>query len=124
MHQILSLVGLGGLEDRHPSALSGGQQQRVALARALVMKPSVSLFTEPLSNLDAKLRIYMRSEIRRIQQELGLTGIYVTHDQSEAMALSSYVIVMNKGKIEQIGTPQEIYNKPANAFSGRFHRCC
>ncbi len=117
---IIELVGLQGLENRSPSKLSGGQQQRVALARALVMEPSVLLFDEPLSNLDAKLRVYMRTEIRNIQKRLGLTSVYVTHDQEEAMALSDKVIVMNKGKIEQVGTPQEIYQKPRTKFVADF----
>lgn len=117
---ILELVGLEGLEGRYPNQLSGGQQQRVALARALVMEPAVLLFDEPLSNLDAKLRVYMRKEIRKIQQRIGLTSIYVTHDQSEAMSLSDKVIVMNKGRIEQVGTPMEIYQQPATAFVADF----
>lgn len=117
---ILELIGLSGLEKRAPNQLSGGQQQRVALARAIVMEPSVLLFDEPLSNLDAKLRVYMRSEIRRIQKEVGITSIYVTHDQSEAMSMSDRVVVMNKGIIEQVGTPNEIYNEPATEFVADF----
>ncbi len=117
---ILELVGLQGLGDRAPNQISGGQQQRVALARALVMEPSVLLFDEPLSNLDAKLRVYMRTEIRKIQQRLGITSIYVTHDQSEAMSLSDRIIIMNKGKIEQIGTPEEVYQTPASEFVADF----
>ena len=100
--------------------LSGGQQQRVALARALVLEPGVLLFDEPLSNLDAKLRVTMRSEIRRIQQEAGITAVYVTHDQSEAMALSDQIIIMEKGVISQMGTPQEIYYHPDNEFVADF----
>ena len=100
--------------------LSGGQQQRVALARALVLEPGVLLFDEPLSNLDAKLRVTMRTEIRRIQQEAGITAIYVTHDQSEAMALSDQIIIMNKGVVAQIGTPQEIYYHPSSEFVADF----
>ena len=100
--------------------LSGGQQQRVALARALVVEPGVLLFDEPLSNLDAKLRVSMRTEIRRIQQEVGITAIYVTHDQSEAMALSDQIIIMNKGVVAQIGTPQEIYFHPVSEFVADF----
>ena len=107
--KILALVELEGMESRMTNQLSGGQQQRVALARALVIEPSVLLFDEPLSNLDAKLRVTMRTEIRRIQQEVGITAIYVTHDQSEAMALSDNIIIMNKGVVAQMGTPQEIY---------------
>ena len=100
--------------------LSGGQQQRVALARALVIEPSVLLFDEPLSNLDAKLRVSMRTEIRRIQQEVGITAIYVTHDQSEAMALSDNIIIMKNGVVEQMGSPQEIYYHPVNEFVADF----
>lgn len=118
--QILELVGLNGLEQRNTNQLSGGQQQRVALARALVMEPAVLLFDEPLSNLDAKLRIYMRKEIRKIQQRIGLTSIYVTHDQAEAMSLSDRIIIMNKGRIEQMGTPHEIYQQPASRFVADF----
>lgn len=120
VNRIIELVGLKDLEKRSPGQLSGGQQQRVALARALVMEPGVLLFDEPLSNLDAKLRVYMRNEIRKIQQELGLTSIYVTHDQAEAMSLSDRVIIMNKGKIEQVGTPQEVYQQPATEFIADF----
>ena len=119
MH-ILDLVELTGMEGRMTNQLSGGQQQRVALARALVIEPSVLLFDEPLSNLDAKLRVSMRTEIRRIQQEVGITAIYVTHDQSEAMALSDQIIIMNKGVVAQIGTPQEIYYHPKNEFVADF----
>ena len=117
--KILDLVELTGMEGRMTNQLSGGQQQRVALARALVIEPSVLLFDEPLSNLDAKLRVTMRTEIRRIQQEVGITAIYVTHDQSEAMALSDRIIIMRSGVVEQIGSPQEIYYHPANFLKGR-----
>lgn len=117
---ILDLVELTGMEGRMTNQLSGGQQQRVALARALVIEPSVLLFDEPLSNLDAKLRVSMRTEIRRIQQRVGITAIYVTHDQSEAMALSDQIIVMNKGVIAQVGTPQEIYYHPVSEFVADF----
>jgi len=117
---ILGLVGLEGMESRMTNQLSGGQQQRVALARALVLEPGVLLFDEPLSNLDAKLRVSMRTEIRRIQQEAGITAIYVTHDQSEAMALSDQIIIMNKGVVAQIGTPQEIYYHPNSEFVADF----
>lgn len=117
---ILKLVGLEGMENRMTNQLSGGQQQRVALARALVIEPGVLLFDEPLSNLDAKLRVSMRTEIRRIQQEAGITAIYVTHDQSEAMAISDKVIIMNKGLVEQISTPQEAYYYPNNKFVADF----
>ena len=119
MH-ILDLVELTGMEGRMTNQLSGGQQQRVALARALVVEPSVLLFDEPLSNLDAKLRVSMRTEIRRIQQEVGITAVYVTHDQSEAMALSDQIIIMNKGVVAQIGTPQEIYYHPNSEFVADF----
>ncbi len=117
---ILKLVGLEGMEARMTNQLSGGQQQRVALARALVLEPGVLLFDEPLSNLDAKLRVSMRTEIRRIQQQAGITAIYVTHDQSEAMALSDQIIIMQKGVVAQIGTPQEVYYHPTNEFVADF----
>ena len=117
---ILDLVELTGMEGRMTNQLSGGQQQRVALARALVIEPSVLLVDEPLSNLDAKLRVSMRTEIRRIQQRVGITAIYVTHDQSEAMALSDQIIVMKNGVVEQMGTPQEIYYHPKNEFVADF----
>ena len=118
--KILDLVELTGMESRMTNQLSGGQQQRVALARARVIEPSVLLFDEPLSNLDAKLRVTMRTEIRRIQQEVGITAIYVTHDQSEAMALSDRIIIMRSGVVEQIGSPQEIYYHPVNEFVADF----
>ena len=118
--RILDLVELNGMEARMTNQLSGGQQQRVALARALVIEPSVLLFDEPLSNLDAKLRVSMRTEIRRIQQEVGITAIYVTQDQSEAMALSDKIIIMNKGVVAQMGTPQEIYYHPVSEFVADF----
>lgn len=118
--KVLELVELAGLENRAPNQLSGGQQQRVALARALVMEPKVLLMDEPLSNLDAKLREQMRTEIRRIQKQLGITSVYVTHDQTEAMTLSDQVVVMNKGLIEQIGPPEEIYRRPITRFVADF----
>lgn len=117
---ILELVELSGMEGRMINQLSGGQQQRVALARALVIEPSVLLFDEPLSNLDAKLRVVMRTEIRKIQQRVGITAIYVTHDQSEAMALSDRIIIMEKGVVAQVGTPEEIYYHPSNKFVADF----
>ncbi|MDX1521659.1 MAG: ABC transporter ATP-binding protein [Anaerolineae bacterium] len=120
VRRVLELTELIGLENRPPNALSGGQQQRVALARALVMEPKVLLMDEPLSNLDAKLREVMRTEIRRIQQTLGITSVYVTHDQIEAMTVSDRIVVMNQGRIEQIGTPQEIYRQPQTAFVADF----
>jgi len=118
--QVLDLVGLPGIGARFPAHLSGGQQQRVALARALVMQPKVLLFDEPLSNLDAKLRKRVRAEIRELQQRLGITSIYVTHDQAEALALSDVIVVMNAGKVEQIGTPVDLYRRPATPFVANF----
>ena len=117
---MLKLVGLEGMENRFTNQLSGGLQQRVALARALIVEPGVLLFDEPLSNLDAKLRVYLRTEIRRIQQQFGITAVYVTHDQSEAMSISDQIIIMNKGVIAQMGTPQEIYYSPASEFVADF----
>ena len=118
--KVLGLVHLEGYGDRAPTQLSGGQQQRVALARALIMEPKVLLMDEPLSNLDAKLREEMRTEIRRIQKELNITSVYVTHDQIEAMTLSDRIVVMNQGIIEQIGTPVEIYRFPNSKFVADF----
>ncbi|WKZ49530.1 MAG: ABC transporter ATP-binding protein [Anaerolineales bacterium] len=118
--RVLDLVHLQGYGDRSPGQLSGGQQQRVALARALVMEPKVLLMDEPLSNLDAKLREEMRTEIRRIQKELGITSVYVTHDQIEAMTLSDRIVIMNEGVIEQIGNPMEIYRYPNSRFVANF----
>ncbi len=120
VQRILKLVELSGMEQRMTNQLSGGQQQRVALARALVVEPGVLLFDEPLSNLDAKLRVQMRTEIRRIQQELGITAVYVTHDQSEAMAISDQIILMKSGVIAQMGTPMEIYYRPDSEFVADF----
>ncbi|WP_420963624.1 ABC transporter ATP-binding protein [Brucella sp. IR073] len=116
----LAMVGLDGYGDRYPRRMSGGQQQRVALARALVIKPDVLLLDEPLSNLDAKLREDMQIELRQIQRNLGTTTVLVTHDQTEAMALSDRIVVMSKGRIEQIGTPQETYERPSSAFVSQF----
>ena len=116
----LRLVGLEGYDDRLPSELSGGQQQRVACARALVLEPQVLLFDEPLSNLDAKLRRRMREEIRDLQQKLYLTSIYVTHDQEEALAVSDKIVVMNKGRVAQEGTPVDLYERPADSFVADF----
>ncbi len=116
----LGTVGLEGYDDRLPSELSGGQQQRVAVARALVLEPSVLLFDEPLSNLDARLRRTMREEIRELQQRLSLTVVYVTHDQSEAMAVSDRIIVMNKATIAQEGAPRELYEQPRDPFVAGF----
>ena len=109
-----------GLEKRYPGELSGGQQQRVALARALVLNPDVLLLDEPLSNLDAKIRIQVRAEIRKLQKELGITTIYVTHDQEEALTLSDRIAVLSHGKLQQIGTPHELYEKPYNPFVADF----
>ena len=118
--QTLETVQLGALAQRYPSELSGGQQQRVALARALIAEPQLLLLDEPLSNLDARLREDLRTEIRRLQQALGLTALFVTHDQTEALALSDVVCVMRAGRIEQAGTPQQVFNRPANRFVAEF----
>ncbi|MCX7774829.1 MAG: ABC transporter ATP-binding protein [Spirochaetaceae bacterium] len=118
--QIMEVMGIAELAHRRPDQLSGGQQQRVALARAIVNKPSVLLFDEPLSNLDAKLREQMRLEIRRIQQSFRITSVYVTHDQAEAMTVSDRIVVMNRGRMMQVGTPFEIYSRPANRFVADF----
>ena len=118
--ETLKLVNLEGYENRMPSELSGGQQQRVAVARAIVLKPKVLLFDEPLSNLDAKLRRQVREDIREIQQKLGVTTIYVTHDQEEALAISDKVIVMNNAVIAQEGSPKDLYNNPKNKFVANF----
>lgn len=120
VHEALQSVQLAGMEKRFPAQLSGGQQQRVALARTLVLKPPLVLFDEPLSNLDAKLRQLLRIEIRALQRQYGFTGIFVTHDQEEAMVLSDRIAVMNQGRIVQIGTPQQIYMQPANSFVADF----
>jgi iron(III) transport system ATP-binding protein len=119
-HVALENVGLKGFDNRLPSELSGGQQQRVAVARALVLEPSVLLFDEPLSNLDARLRRSMRDEIRSLQQRLGLTVAYVTHDQSEALAVSDQIIVMEAGTIAQAGTPEDLYERPVTEFVAGF----
>ncbi len=116
----LKTVDLAGLEKRLPGQLSGGQRQRVALARAIVIEPDVLLLDEPLSNLDAKLRVGMRAELHRLQRQLGITAIYVTHDQVEALSLSDRVVVMAKGHIEQMGKPEEIYYRPATPFVAQF----
>jgi iron(III) transport system ATP-binding protein len=116
----METVGLGGFDQRLPSELSGGQQQRVAVARALVLEPSVMLFDEPLSNLDARLRRAMREEIRTLQQRLGLTVAYVTHDQSEALAVSDQIVVMDAGLIAQAGTPHDLYELPRTEFVAGF----
>jgi iron(III) transport system ATP-binding protein len=117
---VLKLVNLVGLEKRYPGQLSGGQQQRVALARALVLNPNVLLLDEPLSNLDAKIRVQVRAEIRKLQKELGITTIYVTHDQEEALTLSDRIAVINLGKLLQIGSPRDLYERPHNPFVADF----
>jgi iron(III) transport system ATP-binding protein len=117
---VLALAGLTGFERRFPSELSGGQQQRVALARAIVIRPRVLLFDEPLSNLDAKLRVDMRTEIQRLQRTLGITTVYVTHDQEEAMAISDRIAVMKDGRIAQLGSAEELYRRPASCFVAAF----
>lgn len=118
--EVLSLVGLEGFEKRYPEQLSGGQMQRVALARALVIRPRVLLLDEPLSNLDAKIRERLRGEIRRVQRELGITTVYVTHDQEEAMAISDRIAVMKGGKVLQVGKPLELYYHPRDEFVAKF----
>ncbi len=118
--EMADLVGIGDLLDRKPSQLSGGQQQRVAIARALVKKPRVLLLDEPLSNLDARLRLQMREEIKRIQRETGITTIFVTHDQEEAMSISDKMVVLDFGKEQQYTHPQKMYNSPANLFVAKF----
>ncbi len=118
--RVLAAVGLEGLQHRHPGQLSGGQQQRVALARSLVVEPAILLLDEPLSNLDAKLRERMRTELKGLQRRTGITFIYVTHDQAEAMALSDRIVVFNKGRMQQVGTPRQVYERPANLFVADF----
>jgi iron(III) transport system ATP-binding protein len=118
--RVLEAVGLEGLEQRHPGQLSGGQQQRVALARSLVVEPAILLLDEPLSNLDAKLRERMRTELKMLQRGMNITFIYVTHDQAEAMALSDRIVVFNKGRVQQVGTPRLVYERPANLFVADF----
>jgi iron(III) transport system ATP-binding protein len=117
---VLEKVKLAGLGDRYPGQLSGGQQQRVALARALVLNPKILLLDEPLSNLDAKIRVQVRAEIRKLQQELGITTVYVTHDQEEALTLSDRIAVFNQGKVLQIGPPKELYERPSSRFVADF----
>ncbi|HLO04116.1 MAG TPA: ABC transporter ATP-binding protein [Symbiobacteriaceae bacterium] len=118
--ELVEISGVTGVERRKPPELSGGQQQRVALARALVVQPRVLLLDEPLSNLDAKVRQRLRVEIRRLQKAVGTTAIYVTHDQEEALAIADHVVIMNKGQVEQAGTPEEVYRRPANLFVADF----
>jgi iron(III) transport system ATP-binding protein len=116
----LALVNLAGLEQRYPNELSGGQQQRVALARSLVVEPEILLLDEPLSNLDAKLRERMRTELKQLQRRTGITFVYVTHDQAEALALSDHIAVIHGGRLQQYGTPHEVYGKPANRVVADF----
>ena len=116
----IATVGLTGFEKRKPAEMSGGQQQRLALARSLVMEPKVLLLDEPLSNLDARLRLEMRTELQRVQKKTGVTMVFVTHDQSEALALADRIVLMKDGKIEQLGTPHELYAEPATAFAAEF----
>jgi len=120
LKRVADIVGLGHLLDRKPSQLSGGQRQRVALGRAIIAEAKVCLMDEPLSNLDAKLRHEMRTEIRALQQRLGMTMVYVTHDQTEAMTMADRVVLMKDGRIEQNGTPEQLYNRPETAFTARF----
>jgi putative spermidine/putrescine transport system ATP-binding protein len=120
LRDLLGIIKMGDFANRYPHQLSGGQQQRVALARALAIQPDVLLLDEPLSALDAKIRIVLRQEIRAIQRQLGTTTIYVTHDQEEALSISDRIVVMNKGRIEQVGTPLEIYNAPQTRFVAQF----
>ena len=120
VEEALELVQIAGLKDRLPSELSGGQQQRVALARAFVVEPGVLLMDEPLSNLDAKLRVQMRTEIKKLQRRLGITTVYVTHDQEEALAISDRIAVMKSGKLQQLGKPEEIYRRPQRLFVAGF----
>ena len=117
---VFDKVKLTGLGDRYPGQLSGGQQQRVALARALVLNPTILLLDEPLSNLDAKIRVQVRQEIRKLQRELGITTLYVTHDQEEALTLSDQIAVFNQGKVLQVGPPKQLYERPANRFVADF----
>jgi putative spermidine/putrescine transport system ATP-binding protein len=120
VEEMLRLIGLPGYEKRFPYEMSGGQQQRVALARAIAPRPRLLLLDEPLSALDAKIRVSLREEIRSIQRELGITTVFVTHDQEEALSISDRVVVMHAGNIEQLGTPHEIYNRPATRFAATF----
>src|SRR5439155_144024 len=120
VNETLAFVGLQGMGERWPNQLSGGQQQRVAVARALVIEPQVLLLDEPLSNLDAKLREQLRVELRTMQRRLGMTFVYVTHDQEEALSLSDWIAVMNQGRVEQAGDPWEIYYHPRTAFLADF----
>src|SRR2546422_9727318 len=117
---LVEIGGAAGIARRKPPALSGGQQQRVALARALGVEPRVLLMDEPLSNLDAKVRQRLRAEVRRLQKAVGITAVYVTHDQEEALAIADTVVLMNAGRVVQAGSPQEIYSNPGSAFAAEF----
>src|SRR5690606_24316550 len=116
----LELLGLNGLAERYPHELSGGQQQRVALGRVMVLEPQLLLMDEPLSNLDAKLRLRLRAELKTLQRQFGVTTLYVTHDQDEALSLSDRIVVMQAGRAQQVGTPEEVYRRPANRFVAEF----
>src|ERR687889_917974 len=120
INDVADLLGMKDLLGRKPKELSGGQMQRVALGRALVREPKVFLMDEPLSNLDAKLRMYMRTEIKKLQKKIGITTLYITHDQIEAMSMADKVAIMNRGLLQQVGTPQQVYNQPANTFVAGF----
>ena len=120
VRRVLEMLGLEGLENRYPGQLSGGQQQRVALARALVVEPEVLLLDEPLSNLDAKLRLKLRGELKELQRKLGITAVYVTHDQEEAMSLADRIALMRDGRIEQVGSPEDLYRRPETLFTAVF----
>jgi iron(III) transport system ATP-binding protein len=120
VHDVLQMVGLAGYDRQFPNQLSGGEQQRVALARATVIRPRVLLFDEPLSNLDAKLRVHMRRELQQLQKQLSITAVYVTHDQEEAMAISDRIVVMNQGAIAQEGTAESLYRQPVSEFVAQF----
>jgi len=120
VERVGAMLGIGALLRRRPGELSGGQRQRVAMGRAIVREPALFLFDEPLSNLDAKLRVQMRGEIRRLCKDLGTTALYVTHDQVEAMTMADRIVVMNEGRVRQVGTPEEVYNRPADRFVAGF----
>lgn len=120
VNELTRLLGIDELLDRYPNQISGGQQQRVALARALIKEPEVLLLDEPLSNLDALIRLRLRSELKRLQKKLGITAIHVTHDQVEAMSMGDFIVILNKGKVQQVGGPEEVYSKPKNLFVAGF----
>jgi ABC-type Fe3+/spermidine/putrescine transport system ATPase subunit len=120
VREAVEMVRLEGLEDRYPSQMSGGQQQRVALARALIIRPDILLLDEPLSNLDAQLRLEMRAEIKRLHEQTGITALYVTHDQEEALSVADRIAILKDGRLQQIGTPRELYRRPASQFVASF----